>query len=147
VCSSDLHRLQENDVTLTITADRNLGSIIADHQRLKQIFLKLLTNAANFAPDGTAIELKCWREDNEFVFTVADRGPGMSAEAIAKIFNRFESDGTGGRKSGAGLGLPIVESFVNIHHGSISVDSAPGRGTRITCRIPDGRQSLHPAAE
>ncbi|MFC4318643.1 sensor histidine kinase [Rhizobium alvei] len=130
------HRLQENDVTLNILADNDLGTILADHQRLKQIFIKLLTNAANFAPDGSIIGLRCWREDDDFVFSVSDSGPGMTPEMQAKIFNRFESDGRGGRKSGAGLGLAIVESFVNLHRGSISVDSAPGLGTRITCRIP-----------
>jgi signal transduction histidine kinase len=135
------HRLQENQVTLKIVADHDLGAIRADHQRLKQIILKLLANAANFAPDGTAIELKCWREGPDFLFSVADSGPGMNPDMMAKIFNRFESDGTGGRKSGAGLGLSIVESFVNLHHGAISVETAPGEGTCVTCRIPAGRSS------
>jgi len=141
------HRLQENDVTLKITADHDLGTVMADHQRLKQIFIKLLANAANFAPDGSSIGLRCWREANDFVFTVSDSGPGMTPEMLAKIFNRFESDGRGGRKSGAGLGLAIVESFVNLHHGSISVDSAPGTGTRVTCRIPAGEPALMSAAQ
>jgi signal transduction histidine kinase len=70
----------------------------------------------------------------------------MAPEMLSKIFNRFESDGKGGRKSGAGLGLAIVESFVNLHHGTISVDSAPGLGTRVTCRIPTGRMAS-PAPE
>jgi signal transduction histidine kinase len=141
------HRLQENDVTLKIAADHDLGTVMADHQRLKQIFIKLLANAANFAPDGSSIGLRCWREANDFVFTVSDAGPGMTPEMLAKIFNRFESDGRGGRKSGAGLGLAIVESFVNLHHGSISVDSAPGTGTRVTCRIPAGELARMSAAE
>uniref|UniRef100_UPI00261F8212 sensor histidine kinase n=1 Tax=uncultured Rhizobium sp. TaxID=155567 RepID=UPI00261F8212 len=133
------HRLQENHVTLKIAAESDLGTIQADHQRLKQIFIKLLTNAANFAPEGTAIGLKCWREDTDFVFTVSDSGPGMSADALARIFDRFESDTKAGRRSGAGLGLAIVKSFVNLHRGTISVDTAPGLGTRVTCRIPTGR--------
>jgi signal transduction histidine kinase len=132
------HRLQESNITLKIAADHDLGVIRADHQRLKQIFLKLLANAANFAPDGTSVGLKCWREGTDFLFTVSDSGPGMTEEMLAKIFNRFQSDGRGGRRSGAGLGLSIVESFVNLHQGSIDVDSAPGLGTRITCRIPAG---------
>jgi signal transduction histidine kinase len=132
------HKLQENQVTLKITADHDLGVVYADHQRLKQIFIKLLTNAANFAPERSAIGLKCWRDGEDFLFTVSDPGPGMSAEAIEKIFNRFESSNQGGRKSGAGLGLAIVDSFVSLHQGRITVDSAPGAGTRITCRIPAG---------
>lgn len=133
------HRLQENNVTLKISAEQDLGDIQADHQRLKQIFIKLLANAANFAPEGSAVGLKCWREDTDFLFTVSDSGAGMTQEALGKIFNRFESDAKGGRRSGAGLGLAIVKSFVNLHHGEITVDTAPGLGTRITCRIPAGR--------
>ena len=71
----------------------------------------------------------------------------MAQETIARVFNRFESDGRGGRRSGAGLGLAIVESFVSLHHGAISVDSAPGQGTRITCRIPTGEATRLTAAE
>jgi signal transduction histidine kinase len=141
------HRLQEGNLTLKITADNDLGTVIADHQRLKQIFVKLLSNAANFAPEGSAIGLKCWREGHDFLFTVSDSGPGMAAEILAKVFNRFESDGRGGRRTGAGLGLAIVESFVSLHHGAISVDSAPGKGTRITCRIPAGEAKRLTAAE
>ena len=133
------HRLQENNVTLKISAEQDLGVIRADHQRLKQIFIKLLANAANFAPEGSAIGLKCWRDDSDFLFTVSDSGPGMTQEALSRIFDRFEADPTGGRRSGAGLGLAIVKSFVNLHRGTISVDTAPGSGTRITCRIPAGR--------
>jgi signal transduction histidine kinase len=133
------HRLQENSVTLKIAAESDLGVIQADHQRLKQIFIKLLANAANFAPEGSAVGLKCWREDSDFLFTVSDSGPGMTQEALNKVFDRFESDGSGGRRSGAGLGLAIVKSFVSLHNGSITVDTAPGLGTRITCRIPTGR--------
>jgi signal transduction histidine kinase len=133
------HRLQENHVTLKISAESDLGTIQADHQRLKQIFIKLLTNAANFAPENSAIGLRCWRDDTDFLFTVADSGPGMSQEMLSKMFDRFESDTKAGRRSGAGLGLSIVKSFVSLHHGSISVDTAPGLGTRITCRIPTGR--------
>ena len=104
-------------------------------------------NAANFAPEGSAIGLRCWREGRDFLFTVSDAGPGMAPETLAKVFNRFESDGRGGRRTGAGLGLAIVESFVNLHHGTISVDSAPGKGTRITCRIPAGEATRLDAAE
>lgn len=64
-------RLMESGVTLRIAAPDNLGRMIADQQRLKQIFVKLLTNAANFAPDGSAIDLKCRREGSDFIFSVS----------------------------------------------------------------------------
>lgn len=140
-------RLQESGVTLEIVAPANLGVIIADQQRLKQILLKLLANAANFAPEGSVISLKCHREDTDFVFTVADRGPGIPEEIIKSVFNRFASSGKGGKRSGAGLGLSIVESFVSLHNGQVSIDSQPGKGTTVTCRIPSIHLPQSVAAE
>ncbi|MDQ0318247.1 signal transduction histidine kinase [Pararhizobium capsulatum DSM 1112] len=137
-------RLQESAVTLRIEAPDMLGSFVADHQRLKQIFIKLLTNAANFAPDGSRIGLKCQREGLDFVFTVTDNGVGIPQEILETVFNRFESHGSRG---GAGLGLSIVESFVSLHHGSVSIRSREGEGTEVTCRIPSAELPKVAAAE
>ena len=126
-------RLHESSVTLQITAPPGLGMINADRQRLKQIFLKLLTNAANFAPEGSTIRLKCWRDANDFVFKVSDDGPGIPKDILDTVFNRFEAHG---KRRGAGLGLAIVDSFVALHGGQVAIDSVEGRGTEVTCRIP-----------
>ncbi|ATN32232.1 alkaline phosphatase [Rhizobium sp. ACO-34A] len=140
-------RLQEGNVTLEIAAAAQLGHIVADQQRLKQILIKILTNAVNFAPEGSAVEMKCWREDSDFVFTVHDNGCGMTPDMLATVFNRFSTNGKGGRRSGAGLGLSIVESFVNLHNGQVSIDSTPGRGTTVACRIPTAVMPQSVAAE
>ncbi|WP_439618653.1 ATP-binding protein [Shinella sp.] len=137
-------RLHEAQVTLEITAPDNLGTIVADQQRLKQILIKLLSNAANFAPAGSAIGLKCWRDGSDLVFTVSDRGPGIPQDVLKTVFNRFESHG---RHGGAGLGLSIVESFVSLHHGSVTIDSHEGRGTVVTCRLPSATMTSFAAAE
>ncbi|TCU16278.1 PAS domain-containing sensor histidine kinase [Rhizobium sullae] len=129
-------RLQESGVTLEITAPAYLGSIVADPQRLKQILLKLLANAANFSPDGAAISLECHREGADFVFSVSDRGPGIPQEMIATVFDRFATGEKSGKRGGAGLGLSIVDSFVSLHNGKVAIDSQPGRGTKVICRIP-----------
>ncbi|OHV80818.1 PAS domain-containing sensor histidine kinase [Rhizobium sp. LCM 4573] len=140
-------RLQENSVTLAITAPAGLGTIVADQQRLKQILLKLLTNAANFAPEGSEIALTCWRESGDVYFSVADRGPGIPQDMLKTVFDRFSSSARGGKRSGAGLGLSIVESFVTLHKGEVSIDSRPGQGTTVTCRIPSGTTFHSVAAE
>ncbi|MFP3544964.1 ATP-binding protein [Rhizobium sp. SIMBA_035] len=129
-------RLQESGVTLEITSPSQLGTIVADSQRLKQILLKLLSNAANFSPEGAAIALECHREGTDFVFSVADRGPGISQEMIATVFDRFATGAKSGKRGGAGLGLSIVDSFVSLHNGKVTIDSKPGRGTTVVCRIP-----------
>ncbi|WFS02920.1 PAS domain-containing sensor histidine kinase [Rhizobium tumorigenes] len=129
-------RLQESGVTLEIIVPAQLGSVVADQQRLKQILLKLLNNAANFAPEGSVISLKCHRDGTDFLFSVADQGPGIPEDVMGTVFKRFASNGKGGKRSGAGLGLSIVESFVSLHSGQVSIDSQPGKGTIVRCRIP-----------
>jgi len=137
-------RLHDAQVTLEITAPDNLGTIVADQQRLKQILIKLLANAANFAPAGSVIGLRCWREGADLVFTVSDRGPGIPQDVLKTVFNRFESHG---RHGGAGLGLSIVESFVSLHHGTVTIDSHEGRGTEVSVRIPSATMTAFAAAE
>jgi signal transduction histidine kinase len=139
-------RLQESGVALEITAPAHLGSLVADQQRLKQILLKLLNNAANFAPEGSVISLHCHREGTDFVFSVADKGPGITEEMMRTVFDRFAS-GKGGKRNGAGLGLSIVESFVSLHNGKVSIDSQPGHGTIVICRIPSSDMPHSVAAE
>ncbi len=140
-------RLQESGVTLEITAPARLGSIIADPQRLKQILVKLLSNAANFSPEGASIALACQREGTDFVFSVTDQGPGISQEMISTVFDRFATGAKSGKRGGAGLGLSIVDSFVNLHNGQVVIDSQPGKGTTVICRIPSANLPSYAAAE
>nr|WP_275786816.1 PAS domain-containing sensor histidine kinase [Rhizobium gei] len=137
-------RLQESAVILRIDAPDSLGLFVADHQRLKQILIKLLTNAANFAPDDSIIRLKCRRDGSDFLFSITDTGPGIPQDILDTVFNRFESHGQHG---GAGLGLSIVESFVGLHRGTVSIRSREGEGTEVTCRIPSGNLPQFQAAE
>ncbi|MCO6180686.1 PAS domain-containing sensor histidine kinase [Ciceribacter sp. RN22] len=140
-------RLQENNVALEINASGHLGQIVADPQRLKQILVKLLTNAVNFSPEGSTVNLKCWREGADFLFNVTDHGCGIPQDILATVFDRFSSNSKGGKRTGAGLGLSIVESFVSLHHGTVSIDSDPGRGTTVHCRIPSAAVPQSVAAE
>ncbi|WP_377404137.1 ATP-binding protein [Rhizobium helianthi] len=139
-------RLNENSVMLEIVAPRGMGAIVADQQRLKQILIKLITNAANFAPEGSTITLSSWRNGLDFFFSVADKGPGIPEDMLPTVFDRFSS-GKGGKRTGAGLGLSIVESFVNLHKGEVKIESKPGQGTTVTCRIPSAITARSVAAE
>ena len=147
VSSQMTDRLQDSNVTLDIAAPPQLGYIVADQQRLKQILIKILTNAVNFAPEGSVVTLKCWRDGSDFVFSVTDRGCGISEDMLATVFKRFSANGKGGKRSGAGLGLSIVESFVSLHNGTVSIDSSPGQGTTVYCRIPSSELTSSVAAE
>lgn len=140
-------RLKENGLRLEIAANQAPAEMVGDYQRLKQILFKLLMNAANFAPEGTAIELGCRLEETATVFTVSDSGPGIPADMQQTIFSRFSIGTNGGRRRGAGLGLSIVESFVGLHKGSVSIENRPGGGTTIICRFPSQASSNRDAAE
>jgi signal transduction histidine kinase len=80
------------------------------------------------------------------VFTVTDSGPGIAPDVKDKMFDRFESFAHGSRRRGPGLGLSLVESFVQLHGGKVRVDSALGRGTTVICEFPVD-QAVRDAAE
>jgi signal transduction histidine kinase len=81
--------------------------------------------------------LACRRDVANVFFAVSDSGPGIPEDMLSTVFNRFSSTPRGGKRSGAGLGLSIVESFVHLHKGEVTIDSRTG-GTTVTCRIPSG---------
>jgi signal transduction histidine kinase len=66
---------------------------------------------------------------------------------IANVFDRFATGAKSGKRGGAGLGLSIVDSFVSLHHGTVTIDSQPGKGTIVTCRIPSVDLPTSVAAE
>ncbi|WP_078708221.1 sensor histidine kinase [Consotaella salsifontis] len=129
-------RLREHDITLNVDIDAAGETFRADGHRLTQILFNLLSNAVNFAPIGSEVDLKGWRDGDTVAFCVVDRGPGIAPHLIAKVFDRFEADPVGGRQSGAGLGLSIVKSFVELHRGSITIEPGKEGGTVVTCRFP-----------
>ncbi|TDH37845.1 PAS domain-containing protein [Pseudohoeflea suaedae] len=140
-------RLKESSLQIVIRDEQAPESMVGDHQRLKQILFKLMMNAANFAPEGSVIELECAREDGEVVFRVSDNGPGVPEDMRETLFSRFSTGSQSGRKRGAGLGLSIVESFVGLHHGTVMIENRVKGGATVTCRFPLNPQVSRDAAE
>ncbi|MGN6465037.1 MAG: ATP-binding protein [Rhizobiaceae bacterium] len=140
-------RLREHGIDLRIDMSGAPSSFHADGSRVRQILFNLLANAANYAPEKSAIELSCRKQDNAVIFSVHDDGPGIAPDIVDSVFRRFEPRPNGGRRRGAGLGLSIVKSFVELHHGTVEIDSRPGRGTTVTCRFPLVPESFRTAAE
>jgi signal transduction histidine kinase len=140
-------RLREHGISLEIAVDAAPVSFHADENRIRQILYNLLSNAANYAPEGGRITLSARRVSDGVEFRVHDDGPGMPPEVLATIFKRFEPRSNGGRRRGAGLGLSIVKSFVELHGGTVEIDTAPGRGTAVTCRFPMAPSGVRAAAE
>lgn len=140
-------RLREHDIALKIDLARGLGSFRGDANRIRQVLFNLLSNAANYAPVGSTILLKAARKNAEIVISVHDDGPGMPKEVLDTVFKRFQPRANGGRRRGAGLGLSIVKSFVELHGGSVEIDTAEGRGTTVVCRLPLEARTFRVAAE
>lgn len=130
-------RLVRAKLGLDVQVDRNAVTLFADEKRVTQVLYNLLSNAIGFSPEGGRVTLSCTRDAGMICFTVKDQGPGMDKEYQKAMFERFESRAQGSRHRGAGLGLSIVKSLVELHGGGISVNSAPGEGTSVTVRFPE----------
>lgn len=123
-------------VSLRCEIAPGLGRIEADPDRLREIVGHLISNAVRAArPTGT-VTLTVERAVEDLILTVSDNGRGMPVEDIERLMQPFERGIARGDPQGAGLGLALVKSFVDLHGGRLMIDSAPGRGTRVCCRIP-----------
>ncbi|MGB9656279.1 MAG: PAS-domain containing protein, partial [Pseudolabrys sp.] len=139
-------RLVKNRISLDIRAPANIGSFVADERRLRQILFNLLSNAVGFSPEGEIVTLVAERHPDAVYFRVTDRGPGIPPEAMDKVFDWFETDSMGSQHRGPGLGLSLVRSFVELHGGTVTIDSASGQGTTVTCAFPVAQIAKQTAA-
>jgi len=140
-------RLQEHAIRLEIDMTAAPQSFFGDETRIRQILYNLLSNAANYAPENSTVKLTCRRVAGGVEFSVHDDGPGMPPNVLETVFRRFESRVNGGRRRGAGLGLSIVKSFVELHGGTVRVETGENRGTTVICTFPDAPSGLREAAE
>jgi len=141
-------RLREHRIRLDVDLSAAPKSFRADESRVRQVLFNLLSNAVNYAPDESEITIACRGAPLGAVeFSVTDQGPGIPPEVLNTVYRRFESRVNGGRRRGAGLGLSIVKSFVELHGGEVEIDTGKGRGTTVTCRFPNMPDAMRPAAE
>ncbi len=139
-------RLVKDDIKLAIEAVPGIGSLSADARRLRQILFNLLSNAVGFSPAGATVTLAAERRPDAVVFSVTDRGPGIPPEFKDRVFDWFETDSMGSTHRGTGLGLSLVRSFVELHGGTVTIDSTLGQGTTVTCVFPTVQQAERTAA-
>jgi signal transduction histidine kinase len=129
-------RLADSAIALDLDVPDDVGSFVADGKRVRQILFNLLSNAVGFSAPGQQVRVEVRRNASELTLAVADQGQGMPPDVASRVFDRFESHTLGTRHRGVGLGLSIVRSFVELHGGRVSLESAPGAGTRVTCTFP-----------
>jgi two-component system, chemotaxis family, CheB/CheR fusion protein len=134
-------------VRLETQMDASVGAVRADPTRLQQIVANLVSNAIKFTPSGGRVEGRLARRGAHVEITVRDTGKGIAAEQLPHIFGRFGAANVRTRSEGGlGLGLTIVRHLVELHGGTVKVDSAgAGQGTTFTVTIPLTHE--RPAAE
>jgi two-component system OmpR family sensor kinase len=146
VASDAVHdaRAVQPDRPITLHLDDSLTDVPVlrgDEGRLRQVVGNLVTNALVHTPAGTRITVTLAEEGDPggtLVLRVADQGPGMQADDAARVFERFYRADTSRTRAagGTGLGLSIVDSLVAAHGGTVHLETAPGRGTTVTVRLP-----------
>jgi diguanylate cyclase (GGDEF)-like protein/PAS domain S-box-containing protein len=142
---------QNKDIEISVRSDEQITSITADRVKTKQVLYNLLSNAIKFTPEGRKVGItithetmtdrgNIWIDDESecIKFSVWDEGVGISPDDKGRIFDEFEQvDTTLSRESGgAGLGLALCKKLVELHGGSISVDSTLGQGSMFSFTIP-----------
>jgi signal transduction histidine kinase len=139
-------RLVKDNIRLDIRTSPGVDTFVADERRVRQVLFNLLSNAVGFSPEGGMVRLTAQREADNIVFTVNDQGPGVPPEMRDRIFDKFESHPLGSDHRGAGLGLSIVRSFVELHGGTVTLDSDVGQGTTVICTFPIEQSAERTAA-
>ena len=118
------------------TRPATLPSVLADPDRVLQVFANLVGNAVKFSSRGGSISLSAATTDHYVLFSVSDTGPGIDEMERDRLFDRYWQAQRLGRRGGAGLGLAIAHGIVDAHGGEIRVESEPGKGSTFTFTLP-----------
>jgi signal transduction histidine kinase len=122
-------------IALVADVSPTLPAVVADRERVLQVFSNLGGNAVKFTPEGGRVEIRGTPRDRALEFVVTDTGPGIASEDLPHVFDRFWQARKQSR-AGVGLGLAIAKGIVEAHGGEIHVDNAPGRGSRFAFTLP-----------
>jgi len=125
---------------LSLTTDSQGSNFIvkADHNKIEQVFVNLIDNAIKYNKESGRIEVFLIEHDRAVTVTVRDSGIGIPKEHLGRIFERFyRIDKARSRQlGGTGLGLSITKHIVLVHKGSITIESEPDKGTKVSVTLP-----------
>lgn len=127
-------RAINNRIEFIINIDQNLGYMLGDENRIKQVLINLLDNAFKFTSENGKVILNAYKEDDILVLEVKDNGVGISEEDLPKIKEKFYKGKNS--KSHSGIGLSICDEIVKIHNGTMEISSNINEGTKVTVRLP-----------
>ncbi|MDH6306773.1 signal transduction histidine kinase/DNA-binding response OmpR family regulator/DNA-binding LacI/PurR family transcriptional regulator [Parabacteroides sp. PF5-5] len=120
----------------TFHADMKTAAVWFDPDLMEKLLANLLSNAFKFTPEKGAIEVAMSENETQVFILVKDSGRGIQAEKVPYLFDRFYTEDS---PSGTGIGLHLVQQYVRMHHGDITVDSKPGAGTTFTITLLKGK--------
>ena len=128
-------RLAQDGITLELLDnDEEIPIIPCDPQRMRQVFLNILDNAAKHGGEGKRIETQMCFEDNQVVVRIRDFGPGIPEDEIPLVKKKFYKGSSSVR--GTGIGLAVCDEIVQMHGGTLTLENAEGGGTLVTIRLP-----------
>ena len=128
-------RLAQDGITLEyLENDCDIPEIPCDGQRLRQVFLNVLDNAAKHGGEGKRIEASISYEDEKVVVRIRDFGPGIPEDELGLVKKKFYKGSSKAR--GTGIGLAVCDEIMELHNGSLTLENAPGGGTLVTISLP-----------
>lgn len=124
------------NINFTLDCTEDAGVVIVDQRRIRQVVFNLLANGFKYTPQGGTITLGGEIIGDDVQIYVSDTGPGIAPEVKASVFERFAAKGRSGQRAGAGLGLALVNRFVELHDGWVEIESGSDEGTIVRCHLP-----------
>ena len=140
-------RAQRARIKLDITIAPDVDTVLADEGRVRQIFYNILSNAIGFSAPGGQVRLTSERQQGMIAFRIQDEGVGIPKSQQRAVLERFVSRSQGSKHRGAGLGLPVAKSLVELHGGRLMLESEPGAGTTVTVLLPEPRLAPQPTVK
>ena len=129
--------LAQDGVELRFTApEEEIPGIPGDAERLKQVFLNIIDNAAKYGREGKTVDVALSAQAEDVVITVRDHGPGIPEDELPFVKQKFYKGS--GRERGSGIGLAVCDEIIARHKGSLTVENAPDGGVLVTVRLPAG---------
>ncbi len=132
--------IQKKEMKIVKDFTSDLPNIVGDKDRLMQVLINLFSNCLKYTPNKSTVTFRLKPEQHDLRLEVEDNGPGMSADYLERIFDKFERITTE-KREGTGLGLPIARDIVVLHDGKIWAESNAGKGTKFVVVLPMGKGS------
>ncbi|WP_079490181.1 sensor histidine kinase [Maledivibacter halophilus] len=127
-------RAKNKKIDIKYVCDSTISEILADKNRLKQVFINILDNAIKFSQNGKSVFTRIYEKNDCINIEIEDYGIGISKEEITKVCQKFYK--VNQNKSGSGLGLAISNEIINLHGGEFNIESEMGKGTKVLISLP-----------